>query len=182
MEVLLSSERFIKEVTSISDNLFGKYIMPALREAQDIGLRGILGDCLLERLCQLVASGDLSAEGNEMYQALVDRCQYYLAYMTVVEVLGKCSYKVGNFGVSRSTDEHLESAGHEDIARQAYYYQSKADASCYRLQQWLLDNRTSFPELNDCDCSRMRSNLRSAATCGIWLGGARAYKMGGPCE
>ena len=182
MEVLLCSEKFIKEVTSISDNLYGKYILPSLREAQDIGLRGILGDCLLERLRQLVADGTLTEEGNGMYHALVNRCQYYLAYMTVVEVLNKASFKVGNFGVSRATDEHLQAAGHDDIARQGYYWQSKADACCWQLQQWLLDNREAFPELNDCDCSRMRSNLHSAATCGIWLGGARAYRIGGPCE
>lgn len=182
MEVLLSSEKFVKEVTSISDNLYGKYVLPSLREAQEIGLRGILGDCLLDRLCQLVASGTLGDPGNGMYKVLVDRCQYYLAYSTVVEVLNKCSYKVGNFGVARSTDEHLQAAGHDDIARQAYYWQSKADACCWDLQRWLLDNRSSFPELCECDCSRMQANLRSAASCGIWLGGARGYRLGGPCK
>ena len=52
-EILLSSERFIKEVTSVSDNLAGKYLLPSLREAQEVALRGILGDCLLERLKEI---------------------------------------------------------------------------------------------------------------------------------
>jgi len=36
-----------------------------------------------------------------------------------------------------------------------------------------MDNRSSFPELNECDCRRIESNLYSAATCGIFLGGVR---------
>ena len=39
-EILLSSEKFIKETMSVSDNLSGKYILPSLREAQEIGLKG----------------------------------------------------------------------------------------------------------------------------------------------
>ena len=53
-EILLSSEAFIKSVTNISDNVSGKYILTSLREAQDVGLRNILGDNLLEKLKALV--------------------------------------------------------------------------------------------------------------------------------
>lgn len=182
MEVLLTSEKFIKEVTALSDNIAGKYLRPSAVEAQEVGLRGILGDCLLERCKQLVASGDIAGEDYAMYRTLVDRSQYYLAYMTLVEISNKVTYKLTNFGVAKSTDQNLQVADGQEIAKQMYYYQSKADACCWQLQRWLLDNRTAFPELNDCDCSRMKSNLRSAATCGIWLGGARAYKIGGLCE
>ena len=58
-EILLSSEAFVKRVTSASDNLSGKYILPSLREAQEIGLRGILGDDLLAKLKALVKSETL---------------------------------------------------------------------------------------------------------------------------
>ena len=58
-EILLSSEAFVKSVTSASDNLSGKYILPSLREAQEIGLRGILGDDLLAKLKDLIKNGTL---------------------------------------------------------------------------------------------------------------------------
>lgn len=170
---LLSSEAFIKGVTSISDNLAGKYLLPSLREAQEIGLREIIGSCLLEALKQIVAEKATDAEGNEAYKALLDRCQYYLAYKTVVETTLKASYKVGNFGVVKSTDENLQVASFDEIAKMQDYYQAKADAHCLGLQRWLLDNRQSFTELDDCACGRMRANLTSAASCGIWLGGPR---------
>ncbi len=181
-EILLSSEKFIKEVTSVSDNLYGKYILPSLREAQEVGLKEILGDALLSALKGMVADGSIFHEDRSMYRQLLDRAQYYLAYATVVEVCLKATYKVGNFGVTKATDEHLETADPEELSRLQYYYQSKADSVCYSLQGWLLDNRAAFPELDECSCSRIGSNLYSAASCGIWLGGPRGKKLpGGRC-
>lgn len=172
-EILLSSESFVKSVTSVSDNLSGKYILPSLREAQEIGLRNILGDCLLSKLKSLVKDNLIEQPVNEKYKELIDRCQYYLAYVTIVEVTNKTTYKVGNFGVTKNTDENMQMATQDEVAKMQYYYQSKADACCLDLQNWLMDNRSSFPELNDCDCRRIASNPYSAATCGIFLGGVR---------
>ena len=168
-EILLSSEAFVKEVTSASDNLSGKYILPSLREAQEIGLKGILGDCLLAKLKEMVKTGTLFGA----YKRLVDHCQYYLAYQTIVEVTNKVSYKIGNFGVTKTTDENLQVATQDEIAKMQYYYQSKADACCLDLQNFILENKADYPELSECACRRIEANLHSAATCGIFLGGAR---------
>lgn len=172
-EILLSSEAFVKSVSSISDNVAGKYILPSLREAQEIGLKGILGSALLARLKTLVQSGSINNEAYAAYKSLLDNCQYYLAYTTIVEVAQKVSYKIGNFGVVKTSDENVQVATQDEIAKMQYYYQSKADACCYELQGWILENRLSFPELNENHCRRIASNLRSAASSGIWLGGAR---------
>ena len=176
-EILLSSEAFVKSVTSVSDNLSGKYILPSLREAQEVGLRGILGDDLLRKLKTLIKDGDLETYSGGSYKTLVDRCQYYLAYKTIVEVTNKVSYKIGNFGVTKTQDENLQVATQDEIAKMQYYYQSKADACCLDLQNYLLDNRAAYPELTECICHKIESNLYSAASCGIFLGGARGRKL-----
>lgn len=172
-EILLTSEAFIKSVTAISDNVAGKFMLPAMREAQENGLRQILGDALTVRLKGMVSDGSITASGNAMYKELLDRCQYYLAYRTLVEVAFKVSYKISNFGVSKTTDENMQVASEDEIARSQKYYGDKADACCRDLQGWILDNRTAFPELDDNTCHRMRSHLTSAASCGVWLGGPR---------
>ena len=176
-EILLSSEAFVKRVTSASDNLSGKYILPSLREAQEIGLRGILGDDLLAKLKALVKSETLETESGGVYKTLVDHCQYYLAYMTIVEVTNKVSYKVGNFGVTKTQDENLQVASQDEISKMQYYYQSKADACCLDLQNFLLEHRKDYPELTECACHKIESNLHSAASCGIFLGGSRGKRL-----
>lgn len=181
-EYLLTSETFVKSVSNISDNVAGKFILPSIREAQEIQLKSILGSCLLNALKMMGLNGTLSEPGNEMYKELVDQCQYFLAYTTIVEILPKVSYKVGNFGLSKSSDENLQNATQDEMAKQQYYYQSKADFYCLELQQWLLDNKSSFPELDECQCGKIRSNLYSAATCGLWLGGPRGRVSRNECK
>lgn len=171
-EILLTSESFVRSVTNVSDNLAGKYILPSIREAQEQGLKSILGDCLLSKVKQLISSNTLDGK----YKELVDHCQYYLAYAAIVEVTNKVSFKIGNFGVAKSQDENLQVASYDEIVKMQYYYQTKVDAYCLELQAWLLDNKGSFPELNECHCRKLSSNLYSAASCGIFLGGCRGKK------
>lgn len=168
-EILLTSEAFVKSVTNVSDNLAGKYILPSIREAQEQGLKSILGDCLLSKVKHLFNTDSLVG----IYKELVDHCQYYLAYAAIVEVTNKVSFKIGNFGVAKSTDENLQVASYDEIVKMQYYYQTKVDAYCLELQQWLLQNRGSIPELTECHCRRLSSNLHSAASCGVYLGGGR---------
>ena len=175
-EIILTSEKFVKSVTSVSDNIAGKYILPSLRAAQEQGLKGILGDALLAKLKSLVANKEIDLESNVAYKILLDRCQYYLAYAAIVEVTNKVSYKIGNFGVAKSSDENLQVASQDEIGKMQYYYQSKADAHCLDLQNFLLQNRSDYPELTENCCHNIESNLHSAASCGIFLGGARAKR------
>ena len=175
-EYLLTSEDFIKSVTNISDNLSGKYLQGAIREAQEESLRSILGSRLLNKCKGLLAARELTGD----YKELVDRCQYVLAYTAITNVVLKASYKITNFGVAKSNDENLSVATMDEIVANQGYYQAKADAACYQLQTWLLENRTLFPELAACDCERMKSNITAAATCGIWLGGARGRQLTPP--
>ena len=168
-EILLTSEDFIKSCTNVSDNLSGKYLQSAIREAQETALRGVLGSCLLDALKGRYAAGTLTGD----YKELVDRCGYFLAYTVLADLAMKSSYKLTNFGLAKSNDENLSVATMDEIAALQGYYQAKADARCFELQEWIIQNRDSFPELDSCSCSRMRSNLYSAATSGLWLGGAR---------
>lgn len=172
-EILLSSEAFIKSVSSISDNLAGKYIRPSLLEAQEIDLKGILGPSLLAKLKSLVADKTISNSENAAYKTLLDECQYLLAYTTIVYITNRVSYKIGNFGVSKSQDENLQVATWDEIIKQQSFYQAKADSCCLALQTFILENRGDYPELTENVCSRISANLRSAASCGIFLGGTR---------
>lgn len=171
-EILLTSEDFVKSCTNISENLSGKYLKGALYEAQETALREILGSCLLDRCKSLLAAGNGTMEDG-IYKELVDRCQYFLAYTAIADVCMKATYKVTNFGLAKSADENLSVATMDEIAANQGYYQAKADAQCYALQTWLLENRADLPELGSCECNKIRANLYSAASCGIWLGGPR---------
>lgn len=172
-EILLSSEAFIKSVTNISDNVAGKYLLPSLREAQEVHLKSVIGESLLAKLKSLVETGQIDQHENIRYKYLIDKCQYYLAYMTIVELVYKVSYKIGNAGVVKATDENLQVATLDEIIAQKEYYQGKADFHCMEVQRYILDGKADFPEADECLCQKIHANLYSAATCGFFLGGAR---------
>lgn len=167
---LLTSQEFVRNAVGISDNVAAGYMLPAIMEAQDVRLRSILGSALLRRLVEMVKDKTIKDAGNEAYKDLVDRCQWVLAYQATVEIIARVSYKIGNFGVMRSHDERAESATFDEIILRKSELQSKADYHVHLLQCWLLDNRQAFAELDECQCRCLSSNLRTSATCGIFLG------------
>ena len=175
-DILLTSEQFVKDTTSISDNIAGKYLLPSIREAQEVDYRGIVGDALLEKLKADIAAGTLSGT----YLAAVQRSQYFLAYTAVVKLSGKVSYKVTNFGVAKSDDENLKVVDPDELAHTRGEWQDAADSAALDLQNWLLENKADLPELTQHKCNQIAANLYSHATCGVFLGGARGKIIRNP--
>lgn len=179
-EALLVSPDFVRAHTAISDNVDGKYIKPAIRKAQDMQLRIIIGDTLTDRLIAMVADGTIGE--HEYYNALLVKAQYYLTALAAMEVIPKVAYKIGNFGVMRASDENLQAASSQEIDREIQRYQDEADQYCLMLENWILNNRAEFPELCEGDVHRIHSHLYTAASCGINLGGARGKIIRGGCK
>ena len=172
-KVLLVSANFIKNVTNIDDNMPGKLIEPAIYEAQNEGLRTVLGDSLVDRLEYLVRTDKIDQEGYEMYKALLTKCQYYLTYTAMANICMLTAVKVSPAGLEQISDEHMEPLDMTDSFRLQSFYQMKADYLCHQLQNYVLNNKAAYPELKECDCRMMKANLFSSATTGLWLGGVR---------
>jgi len=172
-QVLLTSERRIKEIACINDNVAGEYILSAATEAQEIRLKSVIGPALLKKVKSLISGKTIDSDENEAYRGLVEQCQYYLAYTTATELTFKTTFKLTNFGVVKTSDEKLEVPSFEDVVKVRDYYQAKADYYCIEVQKYCLENRAALPELSENQCSKIHANLHSAATCGLWLGGYR---------
>lgn len=171
--VLLTSEKFVKDLTPIDENLANKFLRSALIEAQEIGLREILGSCLLDTLKGKVQ--DKTLDG--VYKELVEKCQYVLAYKALTTLCIQCTYKIANVGTVTTRDDNVDNLSWKDLTGVREYYTHKADFYTLLLQKYLLQNKSSFPELKECDCTRLEANLKSSASSGLWLGGVRGRKL-----
>lgn len=182
-DVLLTSEEFVKSYSNISNNVNGKYLRVAIREAQEIELREILGSCLLNKLKALVEAEELELPENGIYMEIIDQCQYFLAYTAVKNLCLTTSYKIDNIGVSQTYDENIQSMSLEDTYNIMEQYARKADYFCHLLQEYLISKKEFIPELTDSQCSCIQANLYHAATGGIWMGGRRGkYSERGCCK
>lgn len=171
--VLLVSPEFIRSTTNISNNLQDKYLHSAIRESTDIDLEEVVGTKMLKKLKELVSTGDIQKEENELYKDLLDAAKYFLAYATISRVVVISSAKIDNFGLSQADDEHVQALDMKEVFQLEKYYTNKADVYRKKLQDFIKKNLSNLPEITDYDCYDTEANLNSAASCSIFLGGAR---------
>lgn len=173
--ILLSSTEYIKAHTALNDNTYDKMLVPALERAQDIDLTEVLGECLVTSLQQKVGDGTISDTANALYKVLLDNyVQPFLAYTAVSNIVLEIGQVMGNGGVDTLTDEHRQSLTFDERGQLKDYWKHHADSYRLRMQNFVKNNRTGFPELSaSCAPCGQGANLESAATTTIWLGGAR---------
>lgn len=174
--ILLISEDYVKSNSNIDDNLWGKFLLPAIREAQEMGLQSIIGGNLYDTITSMVADNTIQDDDNFDYKYLLDKhIQPYLLYQVMTDVIPLIGTKISNLGLMRTDDDksyNVDKTERDDLKT---YYQYRADFYTRRMQEYLCKNRILYPELSDCDCDKMKTNLDSSATCNIWLGGERGY-------
>lgn len=172
-EILLTNEDYVRSITLIDNNLQSKFILSALREAQEVGLQEILGTALLKKLKSLIVDGSIADSGNTAYKELVDESQLYLAYKTVANLCLITNVKISNGGLQQTSDENLTVLNIDDTFTIQKHYEDKADFFALRLQKYIIRNIKLFPEICEAKCNEMKANLYSAANTAVWLGGAR---------
>lgn len=172
-KVLLTSEAFIKGASNIDDNMQPKFLIPAIKESQDIDVQQVLGTPLLNKLCDLVSGSTIDNPENIAYKALIDKVQYFMLYCVLSKICVIANIKIGNIGVYSTNDENAYSVNLSNMFTTKDYYEKKADYYKMLLQQFLIENHADYPELTEAKCTEIHSNLYSAASSGLWLGGAR---------
>lgn len=179
-DILLTSAEFVKSATNISDNINDKVMKTAIREAQDINFKSVVGSKMYNKLKELVDGANIQYEKNAAYKNLLDEAQYYLAYLVVAKLCVITTYGLDNVGLFKKSDEHMESVDWDDVAQISAYYQHKADSYCLYLQNYILEHRKELPEIDENKCHEIRANLYSAASSGLWMGGVRGKGYGHP--
>lgn len=175
-KILLCSADFIRENTNISNNLQDKFLRPAMTETQDINLQEVLGSKMIEKLSTLVDEDKIGLEENIEYKLLLDNCQYFFAYSTISKLCLISSVKIDDIGLSNTSDINAQQLQLNDVFKIEAHYKNKADYYKERLQAYCKSKLEVLPELKECGLYDVKPELNSAASCPIFLGGARARR------
>ena len=179
-KIQLISEDYIKTHSAINEGIWGDYLTPSIREAEDIELQGVLGSCLYNSILSKVEDGSIQDDGNSAYKRLLDEfIQPFLMYQVITNLVPVIGVKLSNLGVIQSNDEYSYNLDEAQRNRIGTFYQYRADFYCREMQRFLLKNKELYPELDECSCDQMRKNLDSSATVGLWLGGIRGRRISG---
>lgn len=133
--VLLISEDYLKTESFLDDNVSGKYLLTAIKMAQDIELQSIIGTKLLHSIQKKVFENVIELEDNWRYKDLLDNyIQPFLLYQVLSEIVIPISYKMSNFGVMQSSDEKDYAVDNKQINLVKKFYFDKANVYKERLQ------------------------------------------------
>lgn len=172
-DVILVSPEFVRSNTNISSNIQDKFLQSAVREATDVDFEELVGTNLLNKLKELIEKQEVNAPENRIYKKLLDIAKYYLAYCAVTRLVVISSVKIDNIGANVTSDNNVQALDFDDVFRLEKYYQNKADVYKKKVQIFLQKKVNEIPELQQDDCRDIHANVYSAASSGLWLGGAR---------
>ena len=85
--ILLISENYLRTNFNISDNVQSKYLLSAIRQAQEINYQSVVGGAMLRKLTTLISEGKIKKAENDIYKQLVDASQMFIAYSAICELI-----------------------------------------------------------------------------------------------
>lgn len=174
--VYLISSATLKKRSLITDTTLEYAIKPAIECAQKIGLRSIIGDCLIEKLQYLVSTKNEAETGllinkpeNEHYKNLLnEQVTDYLCYATMSYAVINLRDKFRNAGVVNTTDNNYQQPQHQEITYTKRYFDDLAQYYGTRLREYIVNNKEWYPEYQcNCECGNNGGKLDNTYHCGI---------------
>lgn len=168
--VYLISEETLKKEGLLDDNLWGGYITPSIKLAQDKGLQTLIGGPLYEKICDLVSDGTIKDEKNFNYKFLLDEFVIpYLLWQTMAECAVPISWKFKNQGLVEANTDWNTRPSMKDFQYIVQKYENDAVFYGNRLTDYLKANSHEYPEYKKHICGKMTPNNNQYKT-GLYLG------------
>ena len=157
---MLISPTRVKESGELNVNVEDRQIGASIRTAQNVYLRDVIGDDLLEKLQQLVnnkisgVNDNIDDEGNIAYKTLLNEyVQDVLVYKTIVDIALRKSFEIRNMGVVQNSDTNVNDAYLSDIKHLQFYVETLYDDKLNRMVEFLCANKEAIPESTfTCGC------------------------------
>lgn len=167
--VYLISTETLKKNSIINNNVDDMYVLPAIEYSQDAGLQPLIGTKLYNKLMDLVADGSIT--GATDYKMLLDEyITPYLINKVTANIQLPLTFKLRNQGVIQQTGDNTYVPSLKDTEYVVQHYENQANFYGNRMSDFLVANRTKYPEYCSIDsCADMHSN-KNAYNTGIYLG------------
>lgn len=165
--ILFVSSQYVKDNTSINDNLDSDILTPFITQAQKIYIEPILGTDLYKKLQSDVSGATVA--GN--YKILLDEyIQNTLAVWALHDSLPFINYKLTNKSVLTKDSDNSTAVGLEEIKFLQANIRNNAEYLSQRITDYLHANPTLFPEyFTNADIDDVRPN-RTSYFSGVYLG------------
>jgi hypothetical protein len=140
--VYLIGTAYLKENTPLNDNLDDKLLKNAIKEAQEIYIRDIIGSGLYNEIQTQAFNSTLTNLNQTLIDNYIAPC---LKYYTLVESMLPLTFKFLNKSVATRSAEFATPATPSDLSLIEHRYRDKAEYYAERLRDYLKENTTQYP-------------------------------------
>jgi len=137
------SEQDVKKNTPIDENVDSKLLQTAMRTAQDIYIRDILGSTLYDKLCDDINGAGLGGDYLTLVNKYIAPCLYHYV---VTDSMLPMTFKMMNKSVTTRGAENANAIDVDQLRMIEQRYQQKAEYYGERLRLYLCENMDLFPE------------------------------------
>ena len=171
-DVFLIDSDYVKEYSTVSENMEEKYIKPCIVTAQTQDLQQLIGTALSVRLCELLDSQTIYDDENAVYRDLLfDYVQPYLLYCTQAELLVSNMAKLRNSGNMQYLDTNQQNINTTDVKYLVEHYRNQSTFAGNRVVDFCRCNASNLPEWKMCTgcCNGLPSDPKSGVKIGFVL-------------
>lgn len=171
INTLLINSEYVRNNSTISDNMEDCYIIPSIKDAQLSGLMPLIGEPLYDAICTKVEDDTITATENADYKALLDDyIALFLLYTTIGNMTIDNFQRQHNAGSVNYTDTNYNQIALNELKYMQQHWSDKAAFYANRLTDHLHHNSTKYPEYHRHICGQMQHNdIANTYRCGINL-------------
>ena len=136
------SAQFIKNNTPIDENVDEKYLMIAIKEAQEKEIRRYCGTALYNELVTQVAASTLTALNTTLLTDYIRPC---LKYWTIYEAAPFLKFKFTNKNVVTKNSDNSSNVDMKEFEKVMKFIEQNARYYGKMLTYYLIQNMTSYP-------------------------------------
>lgn len=159
LKVKFVSTVYLKENTTIEDNVDDSKLVPFIYSSQDTHIQQALGTTLYNRIKEGVVNNDLNVDEEDLLRDYIQPC---LAQWSFYEVYPFLNFKTTNKAVSKESSEFSQPSELDEIKYMRNAIRDLAEFYLKRLTKYLCDFSNLFPEYENPDTNEnLPSNSKS---------------------
>lgn len=136
------TEKYLKENTPIDDNTDSKLLKMAMREAQDIYIRDLIGSGIYDELCDQINADTVTADNETLLKHYIQPAlKYYVLYNSAQSM----SFQLVNKGIVTRNSEFQSPADINAITSLMNAWKDRGEYYSERLTNYLIQNSSLYP-------------------------------------
>lgn len=137
-------EDYLKANSPIDDNVDMKVLKTAMRTAQEIYIRDLIGSGIYDEILTQINAGTLSsdAENTTLVNSYIAPC---LVHYIISDAAIPMTFKFMNKAISTRNSDSSQPVDVDQLTKVANFYKDKAEYYANRLTDYLRANTTLYP-------------------------------------